>query len=346
MNRVLYREWYPADHVQPSPDRTDRHGDVLAAVPRSVQLRLRPAGREHARSGRLGDARALRRRGQARRDHALRLELLHLVERRPADDGLLPQSGRPAHRVDRQPHARTDRLRPGSPAAQGRPAVADRAADVALPPVDRLLPHRQLRGARLRAALPRNAALQHLSDGAQRHPPRQHRHLDRLSQAHRGGESRDRQGHEDRVDRPAHGRRRTRPGGAVEILPAPAQARVARRARLRAAGGQGGLPHRHQVRQCADQGRRHRASRHGVVLGRRRAVSRRIVRGQDGAGVPAARHRHVRTAGSSERLPVSRRTADPAVRQRRVDAGVPDGRGLRPRARGRRRAVRSAARTS
>ena len=33
----------PADHVQPPPDGPDRHRDVRAAVPRSVQLRLRPA---------------------------------------------------------------------------------------------------------------------------------------------------------------------------------------------------------------------------------------------------------------------------------------------------------------
>ena len=46
----------PADHVQPSPDRPGRHGDVLAAVPRSVQLRLRSARRQHARSGRRRDA--------------------------------------------------------------------------------------------------------------------------------------------------------------------------------------------------------------------------------------------------------------------------------------------------
>ena len=53
--------------------------------------------------------------------------------------------------------------------AQRRPAVPDRAADVALPPVDRLLDHRQLRGARLRAALPREPALQHLPDGQEQH---------------------------------------------------------------------------------------------------------------------------------------------------------------------------------
>ena len=33
----------PADRVQPPPDGADRHGDVRAALPRSVQLRVRPA---------------------------------------------------------------------------------------------------------------------------------------------------------------------------------------------------------------------------------------------------------------------------------------------------------------
>ena len=63
------------------------------------------------------------------------------------------------------PTPETDRLRARPPAAERRPAVPDRAADLALPPVDRLLDHRQLRGARLRAALSRDAALQHLRDG-------------------------------------------------------------------------------------------------------------------------------------------------------------------------------------
>ena len=95
----------PADRLQPSPDRPDRHGDVLAAVPRSVQLRLRPAGRQHARPGRRRHAHALRRRRQARRDDALGRQLLDVVERRPAHHGLLPQPGRPAHREHRQPDA-------------------------------------------------------------------------------------------------------------------------------------------------------------------------------------------------------------------------------------------------
>ena len=40
MSKVMYPRVVPADHVQPSPDRPGRRGDVRAAVPRSVQLQL------------------------------------------------------------------------------------------------------------------------------------------------------------------------------------------------------------------------------------------------------------------------------------------------------------------
>ena len=82
-----------------------------------------------------------------------RLELLDVVERRPAHDGLLPQHGRPADR-DRSATRRRWRFRScrDASSAERRPAVPDHAADVALPPVDRLLDHRQLRGARLRVS--------------------------------------------------------------------------------------------------------------------------------------------------------------------------------------------------
>ncbi len=94
----------------------------------------------------------------------------------------------------------------------------DRAADVALPPVDRLLDHGQLRRARLRAALQGHAALQHLRDGPQRHPPRLERHLDRLSAPRRRGEGRDREGHEGRGERSAYGGRRTRADRAGDSI--------------------------------------------------------------------------------------------------------------------------------
>ena len=48
----------PADRLQPSPGRTGRHGDVRAAVPGSVQLRLRSA---HSRPASTWSARRCRR---------------------------------------------------------------------------------------------------------------------------------------------------------------------------------------------------------------------------------------------------------------------------------------------
>ena len=45
-----------ADHVQPSPVRPGRHGDLLAAVPRSLQLQLRSDDRHRPRHGRRAHA--------------------------------------------------------------------------------------------------------------------------------------------------------------------------------------------------------------------------------------------------------------------------------------------------
>ncbi len=166
---------------------------------------------------------------------------------------------------------------PDRDARQGRLRRADRAADVALPAVHRLLDDGQLRGARLRAALSRDPALQHLRDGPERHHARQRGPLDRLPRARRRGEGGHCQGHEDRVQRSAHGRRRSRAGRAGQVLRAAAQARVARRARLRALGQRGRLPDLDQVRERADQGWRGRASRHRAVHCRRQAVPGRVV---------------------------------------------------------------------
>ena len=118
-------------------------------------------------------------------------------------------------------------------------------------------------------------------------------------------------------------------------------ARVARSARLHPARQSGRLPDRHQVHQRPDQERHRRASRDRSVQRGRQAVSGRLVGGEDGAGIQAARARHVRAAGSSERLPVPRRSADSAVRQCRLDAGLSDGRQVRSHPRWLRRGVRS-----
>ena len=182
----------PADHVQPPPDRADRHGAVRAAVPRSGQLRLPPAGRDRARRGRRGDAQPLRRREQAGRDDAPRLQLLDVVERRAAHHGLLPQHDRAAHREHRPPDADGGGLRARSPDHERRSAVPDRAAEVALPPVDRVLDHRQSRRARRGLAQPRDLPLQHLQDGEGLDREGLEGHLDGVSAPAAGGEGRDR----------------------------------------------------------------------------------------------------------------------------------------------------------
>jgi hypothetical protein len=91
-----------------------------------------------------------------------------------------------------------------------------------------------------------------------------------------------------------------------------------------------GLRHRHQVRQRAAGDGRGGAPRHRAVRRGGQAVPGGLVRGDGGAALPPARAGHVRAAGPPQRLPLRGRPADPAVRQRRVDAGVPDGREVRP----------------
>ena len=77
------------------------------------------------------------------------------------------------------------------------------------------------------------------------------------------------------------------------------------------------------------------------VHGRRQALSGGLVRREDGAGVPPARDGHVRAAGSSRTsFPYPGAPPTPPVRQRRLDARVPDGRAVRSRSRRVHRAVR------
>ena len=116
----------PGHHVQPSPDRSRRHGDLLAAVPRSVQLQLRSHDRHGPRHGRRGDAPALPRGRQAGLHDALRLELLDVVERWSAHDRLLPGHHRHSHGSDRQPDARADSVHPRAAAAARRSARSGR----------------------------------------------------------------------------------------------------------------------------------------------------------------------------------------------------------------------------
>ena len=117
---------------------------------------------------------------------------------------------------------------------------------------------------------------------------------------------------------------------------------TARSARLHPAVRSAGLRDGGEVRQHADQDRHHDSSRDGAVHGERQDVSGELAHRQDGAGVPAARHGHVRAAGSSGRHSVPGRRADAAVRLDRLHARVHDGREVRSHPRRLRRAVRRA----
>ena len=68
INRVLYHDWYPADPLQPSPERTGRHGGLVVAAARSLQLQPRSAADPRAAGARHPHASAARDRGEAGRD--------------------------------------------------------------------------------------------------------------------------------------------------------------------------------------------------------------------------------------------------------------------------------------
>ena len=72
----------------------------------------------------------------------------------------------------------------------------------------------------------------------------------------------------------------------------------------------------------------HRATRDFEVAGKKYAAG--VVRHQGGAGVPSASARYVGAAGSSQRFPISRRSAAAALRHYRIHAGIPNGSAVRP----------------
>ena len=160
------------------------------------------------------------------------------------------------------------------------------------------------------------------------------------------GDEFDRAGQPGLVDDPAQVDRPGRGGGqrtplAGGLRPLPARPRQARRPRLHPAGRPARLPHRDPVRERAPQERREGAPGHGRLQRGREGLPRRLLCGHRLAGVPSPRARHVRAAESPERLPVPGRAADRALRQRRVDAGAPDGGRVRPHPRRFQRALRA-----
>ena len=113
-----------------------------------------------------------------------------------------------------------------------------------------------------------------------------------------------------------------------------AQARVARSARLHPLRRSGRLPDRDQVREHPDQGGRHRR----IARPRRsRSAASSIRPARTSFKAAQAFRPHVldmfEPQDHPERLPVSRRPADSALRQRRLDARVPDGPEVRSHAR-------------
>ena len=180
MNKLMYWEWLPQimyNHHQSGPA-----GTVLfsPSVPRSLQLQLRSDDRHRARHGRRAHAPPLPPGREAGVHDAIGVVLFHVVERRAADDGVLPEHHRPADGDHRQSDADADSGSAGLHPAARRYPGADCAAGVALPPVDRLLGHGQLRRLRPGVALQGPVPLQHLQDGLEPDRARLPRSLDHL----------------------------------------------------------------------------------------------------------------------------------------------------------------------
>ncbi len=212
------------------------------------------------------------------------------MERRHPQHRQLPQRHRDPHRDDRQPDADADPLRPGAAAAVPRHAVSDRAAGVALPPVDRVFDVVQPGGDRLRLAQPRTPAVQHLQDGPARDPARQRGHVDAVTVP----DQRDQRRRSERVGVAAH-------------------AGAARSARLHHSLQPAGLPHGDQIHQRAAGSERDGAPCDKRLPRPREGLPGRVIRRVHRAGVPSARPGHVRAAGPSERDSVSRRAAYAAL---------------------------------
>ncbi len=254
-------------HVQPSSDRSRRRRAVRAAVPRSVQLQLRPADSARHRPGRRRHSHAAGRRKQARRGHAIGRAVLDVVQRRHPHDVVLPQPDRHPDRDDRQPDAGRDSVRARHAAAARRRArIRSRrrpgtSASRSNTRSRRTTPILDLASKRKEDFLfnmykmGKNAIENGNRDNWTMHP-----------QADRGGEAARQAGRQQRGGRPRRG------AGATLYKRRAAAIRHARSARLHPAVRPARLPHRHQVRQHPDQGRRRRASRDGA-LHRRTASS-------------------------------------------------------------------------
>ena len=334
MNRVMYREWFPQivyNHHQSGPPGTvlfcppfrdpfNYNIDPLVingidAVGAAMMQRFLAEGKPGAtvRSG----ARYSTWLNGGLRDHLL-----------------LPQHDRPVHRDDRQPDADADPVRRrqcSCPAGDYLAPIA--AAEVALPPVGRLLGDGQQGGPRLRLAAPRAAALQHLADGQERHRPRQPRQLDGHAEGRRGGRSgRGRR----RAARPGPAARREFAGVQRSSATRPSATRAATSSRPTSPTSS---PRPSSSTCCSAPASRSTGRRPTFEVGGKKYPAGSYVV-KSAQAFRAARPRHVRAAGPPQRLRLPRRPADAALRHGRLDARVPDGREVRPHPRRLRRPVR------
>ena len=186
-NRVMYREWYPA--IMYNHHQTGPAGAVLFAPPFRDPFNynfdpLIPLGIDmvgsaiHTRLAAEGKPGAVMRSGAP---------VLDLVQRWHSDDLVFPQPDRHFDGNDRQSDTGRNSVRArNAVAARGR-AESNRASDVALQAVDRVLGHEQLRDSRHRVGAQGRFPVQHVQDGAKRHRQRQPRHLDHSPEADQSG---------------------------------------------------------------------------------------------------------------------------------------------------------------
>ena len=286
MNRILYREWFPQivyDHHQTGPP-----GTVMFAPPFRDPFNyfLDPLIPDLDRSDRSGHARALRSGGQAGRHDAKWLDLLDVVERRPADDGILSQSNRLADRDNRKPDA--DRC-------AVRPRATDARAPICPNPI---APQRWRFRQSIDYSVTANRAV---IDAASRYREAL------LFGSYRMGKNSIERGNRDSWtvsprDLSAAGASRGR-GDYERQFRDPAR-RDARAYILPVRSA--GLPDGHQVHRCTAQDGHNSPSCDGGLQHRWQGLSVRVVCRQDRAGFSPARARHVRATGPSRRHSLSR----------------------------------------
>ena len=256
-----------------------------------------------------------------------------LVERRHPQHRQLPQHHRDPDRDDRQPDADARfRSSPQRQIPNRDLPVPDRAAGVALQAVDRLLDVVQPRGARLRVAQPREPAVQHLRDGAALDRARQRGHVDAVADA-----DADALAEQMAAAAAAAARPSATPRSGRRCASRSCAIRAATSSRRISADFPTAIKFINALREVE----RHRAPRDAR---RSRSPARRYPAGSFVVMTAQAFRPHVidmfEPQDHPNVIPVSGRAADAAVRQRRLDAGVPDGRAVRSHPRAVHRAVR------